>query len=48
VNNVAIRLTQTGGPDVLELQSITPAQPGPGEVWIEQEAIGVNYQCDPT
>jgi NADPH2:quinone reductase len=40
---IAIRLTQTGGPDVLKVESITEARPGPGEVWIEQEAIGVNY-----
>jgi NADPH2:quinone reductase len=39
----AIRLTQTGGPDVLKVEPITEARPGPGEVWIEQEAIGVNY-----
>jgi NADPH:quinone reductase len=41
--SIAIRLTQTGGPDVLKVESITEAQPDPGEVWIEQEAIGVNY-----
>jgi NADPH:quinone reductase len=41
--SIAIRLTQTGGPDVLNVESITEARPGPGEVWIEQEAIGVNY-----
>jgi NADPH:quinone reductase len=40
---IAIRLTKTGGPDVLKCESITEVRPGPGEVWIEQEAIGVNY-----
>ena len=40
---IAIRISQTGGPDVLKVESITDAPPGPGEVWIEQEAIGVNY-----
>jgi NADPH:quinone reductase len=40
---IAIRLTQSGGPNVLKAESITEVQPGPGEVWIEQEAIGVNY-----
>jgi NADPH2:quinone reductase len=40
---IAIRLTQTGGPDVLKGESLKEAQPRPGEVWIEQEAIGVNY-----
>jgi NADPH2:quinone reductase len=39
----AIKLTQTGGPDVLKLETIEQANPGPGEVWLEQDAIGVNY-----
>jgi len=33
---ISIRLTQTGGPNVLKAESIMEAQPGPGEVWIEQ------------
>ena len=41
--SIAIRLKQTGGPDVLKVESIAEARPGQGEVWIEQEAIGVNY-----
>jgi NADPH2:quinone reductase len=40
---IAIRLTQTGGPDVLQVEPIEKARPGAGEVWIEQDAIGVNY-----
>ena len=39
----AIRLEKTGGPEVLEIKKVKPAQPGKGEVWVEQEAIGVNY-----
>jgi NADPH2:quinone reductase len=39
----AIRLTRTGGPEVLVLESVERAAPGPGEAWVEQEAIGVNY-----
>jgi NADPH:quinone reductase len=39
---IAIRISQTGGPDVLKAESITDARPGRSEVWIEQEAIGVN------
>jgi NADPH2:quinone reductase len=38
-----IRFTQTGEPNVLRVEPITEAQPGRGEVWIEHEAIGVNY-----
>jgi NADPH2:quinone reductase len=40
--SIAIRLTHTGGPDVLRVEPITKARPAQGEVWIEQEAIGVN------
>jgi NADPH:quinone reductase len=39
----AVRLTRTGGPEVLVLESVEQAAPGPGEAWVEQEAIGVNY-----
>jgi hypothetical protein len=38
-----IRMTETGGPDVLKLETGEQALPGPGEVWLEQDAIGVNY-----
>src|SRR5882724_6874836 len=40
---IAIRLTKTGGPEVLQVETIVETQPGAGEVWIEQDAIGVNY-----
>jgi NADPH2:quinone reductase len=40
---IAIRFTQTGGLNVLKLETFAEAAPGPGEVWIEQQAIGVNY-----
>ncbi|WP_095153561.1 quinone oxidoreductase [Pseudomonas sp. Irchel 3E13] len=39
----AIRINQTGGPEVLELRTVDGAAPGPGEVWLEQDAIGVNF-----
>ena len=39
----AIRLKQAGGPEVLKVEYVAEMQPGPGEVWIEQEAIGVNF-----
>lgn len=41
--SIAIRITKTGGPEVLEVNRIEQAAPGQGEVWIEQEAIGINY-----
>ena len=39
----AIRLKQSGGPQVLELEQVGQSAPGPGQAWIEQHAIGVNY-----
>lgn len=39
----AIRISQTGGPEILEWQDISVAAPGQGEVRIRQTAIGVNY-----
>lgn len=34
---------RTGAPDVLALVEAERSAPGPNEVWLEQEAIGVNY-----
>lgn len=39
----AIRIHETGGPDVLRLEEITLPAPGPGEVRIRHTAIGLNY-----
>lgn len=39
----AIRFNQFGAPDVLSLETLSEQLPGPGEVWIEQDAIGVNF-----
>lgn len=39
----AIKIHQTGGPDVLSWEKITPGRPGPGEVRIKHEAIGLNF-----
>lgn len=41
--SIAIRLERTGGPSVLETHAFAPEDPREGEVWIEHEAIGVNY-----
>ncbi|MHA6688764.1 quinone oxidoreductase family protein [Mesorhizobium sp. A556] len=40
---LAIRLTETGGPDVLHATEIDAVAPGPNEVVIDHKAIGVNY-----
>jgi NADPH:quinone reductase len=37
-----VRIARTGGPEVMTTEPISPASPGPGEVWLEQEAVGVN------
>jgi len=39
----AIRIYETGGPEVLRLEELDPGKPGPGEVQIRHTAIGVNY-----
>ncbi|MBV4458544.1 quinone oxidoreductase [Pseudomonas sp. COR58] len=39
----AIRFDRAGAPDVLTLDTLDELSPGPGEVWLRQEAIGVNY-----
>ncbi|MEM8561359.1 MAG: quinone oxidoreductase [Pseudomonadota bacterium] len=39
----AVRVNETGGPDVLELVDIELEPPGPGMVRVVNEAIGLNY-----
>ncbi|MDQ0999084.1 NADPH2:quinone reductase [Phyllobacterium ifriqiyense] len=39
----AIRVHHTGGPEVLTYEDISIAAPGPGEVHIRNEAIGLNF-----
>src|ERR1700722_14770740 len=39
----AIQVSQTGGPEVLCYVDVPQPTPGPGEVLINAEAIGVNY-----
>jgi len=39
----AIRPSQTGGPEVLELKDLPTPQPGPGEALVRVEAAGLNY-----
>lgn len=37
-----VRFHQLGGPEVLRLEDVEPGQPGPGEVLLRVDAIGVN------
>jgi len=39
----AIRFYQVGGPEVLQFESVSVGEPGPGEVRIRHTAVGVNY-----
>ncbi|MEN5299457.1 quinone oxidoreductase [Brucella sp. TWI559] len=39
----AIRVHQTGGPEVLQYEQIEIGEPGPGEAKVRHEAIGLNF-----
>ncbi len=39
----AIRFARTGGPEVLDLTEIATPTPGPGQVLVRHQAIGVNF-----
>ena len=39
----AIRIHQTGGPEVLQWEEIEVGAPGPGQVRLQQKACGLNY-----
>ena len=39
----AIRIHETGGPDVLRWEEVEVGSPGPGEVRLRQTAIGLNF-----
>ena len=39
----AVRIHQTGGPDVMQWDSVEVGAPGPGQVRLKQHAVGVNY-----
>lgn len=39
----AIRVHETGGPEVLRIETVDDPVPGPGEVLVRVEAVGVNF-----
>ena len=39
----SIRVSRTGGPEVLQVEEIDDPRPGPGEVLVAVEAVGVNF-----
>lgn len=42
-NIVAIRISSTGGPSVMEIAKVPLPEPGPDEIRVRHEAIGVNF-----
>jgi NADPH2:quinone reductase len=40
---LAVQIQRTGGPEVLEVVDIPAPTPGPGEILIRQEAVGLNF-----
>ncbi len=39
----AVRISRTGGPEVLDLVEVETPRPGPGEILIRNQAIGLNF-----
>ncbi|MCA3185683.1 MAG: quinone oxidoreductase, partial [Cupriavidus sp.] len=39
----AVRMYQTGGPEVLRHEDVEVGNPGPGQVRIRHVAVGLNY-----
>ncbi len=39
----AVRIYETGGPEVLRWESFDPGEPGPGEARVRHEAVGLNF-----
>jgi NADPH2:quinone reductase len=39
----AIRLERTGGPEVLELVEVETPKPGPGQILVRHQAVGINF-----
>jgi NADPH2:quinone reductase len=40
---LAVQVQRTGGPEVLEVVDLPTPSPGPGEILIRQEAVGLNF-----
>lgn len=38
-----VTISRTGGPEVLEIEEVETPAPGPGEILVRHEAIGVNF-----
>ncbi len=40
---LAIQITETGGPEVLKAVDLPVPAPGPGQVLVRHQAIGLNF-----
>lgn len=41
--SLAVQIQQAGGPEVMQLVDVTVGDPGPGQVRIRHQAIGLNF-----
>ncbi|MGO9831970.1 MAG: quinone oxidoreductase family protein [Myxococcaceae bacterium] len=41
--SLVIRIRQTGGPEVLQAEDVPVGNPGPGQVKLQQRAVGLNF-----
>src|ERR1700677_4816951 len=39
----AVRIHAYGGPEVLQWEDVPTPEPGPGEILVRQEAVGLNF-----
>ncbi|MCP3955211.1 MAG: alcohol dehydrogenase catalytic domain-containing protein, partial [Desulfobacterales bacterium] len=39
----AVKIYETGGPEVLRWEPYDPGEPGPGEARVRHEAVGLNF-----
>lgn len=39
----AIRVTRTGGPEVLRWEDVIAGDPGPGEARVRHQSVGLNF-----
>ena len=44
----AVRFHETGGPEVLRYEDVEVGEPGPGQVRLRHEAVGLNFADTPT
>lgn len=43
MNDYAIRLRRSDGPEVLQIEAVVPGEPGPGQARIRHTAVGFNF-----